>query len=148
MDFKLILNFQQKIENRKQSEILNRRKKSGKQPVLTVNEVKVVLSMDPFIPIRKIKKRILQVVRVHTYAVNEIVWAKMKGFPLWPAKVINFVAFQLNISENFFIQILIITESDFDAIVKLSFQIHTIEDTKLELIFYGDRTRAVMHQNI
>lgn len=65
----------------------NRGKNPIKRPVITMKDVKVVLKRDPFIPLPKMNAKILQLIRVHTYAVDEIIWAKMKGYPLWPAKV-------------------------------------------------------------
>lgn len=34
-----------------------------------------------------VDESVLQMIRSHTYVDGEIIWGKMKGFPLWPAKV-------------------------------------------------------------
>lgn len=55
---------------------------------------KVILSRDRFFTEKKLyegkKTESLQMVKQHQFVQGEICWAKMRGFPLWPAKVSAF----------------------------------------------------------
>lgn len=57
-------------------------------------------------PIAKNNEKAGTVTRYQAYNVDDIVWAKMKGFPLWPAKVgLEFLLknfFQKIFNDNFF----------------------------------------------
>lgn len=75
-------------------------------PVLAMNPV-LVEPVAGRIATRKAcnKRGRQQLVRIHCFNKGEIVWAKMKGFPLWPAKVIlkNFFIFFENFHNSNFL---------------------------------------------
>lgn len=62
---------------------------------MLTRDVKVILTRDPiFNPkdgktLQKKTNKSQTIVKYQSYSVGEILWAKMKGFPLWPCKVMN-----------------------------------------------------------